>query len=64
MVGHHRETGQNVLEVGVGIEAAPAAALDDGVEDGSSLPGSGFSHEQPDGMTFGKPADALRVRPV
>ena len=51
--GHGREEGEDVLEVGVGIDASAAAAFDDGVEDGSTLPGSGFAHKQPVALTDG-----------
>lgn len=46
-VGHRGEPGEHVVEVGVGIDAAAAATLDDGVEDGAALAGIGIAEEQP-----------------
>jgi hypothetical protein len=37
---------QDVVEVGQGIKAAAAGALDEGVEDGRGLPGFGIADEQ------------------
>ena len=38
-VGHGGQPGEHVPEVGERIEAAPSAALDDGVDDGAVLAG-------------------------
>ena len=46
-VGQVREAGEHVAQVGVGIEAAAAAAFDEAGEDGSALAGSGFADEEP-----------------
>lgn len=45
-VGHRGQPGQHVTEIGKWVEAAPTA-LDDGVDDGSALTGSGFADEEP-----------------
>lgn len=37
MVGQRRKAGEDVPEVGIGIEATAAAAFDDGVEDGAAV---------------------------
>lgn len=47
MVGHRGEAGEDVPEVGVGIKAAAAAALDDGVEDGAAVAGGVGTDEEP-----------------
>lgn len=47
VVGHGGQTIQNVPEVGQGVEAAPATALDDGIDHGTALPGAGLAYEQP-----------------
>src|SRR5580658_8628636 len=41
------QPGQHVFEVSVGIDVAPPAAFDEGVDDGASLTGSGFSDKEP-----------------
>ena len=46
-VGHRGEPGEHVAQVGVGIDAAAAATLDNGVEDGAALAGIGIAQEQP-----------------
>ena len=46
-VGHRGEPGEHVTQVGVGIDAAAAATLDDGVKDGAALAGIGIAQEQP-----------------
>ena len=46
-VGRGGEAGEDVAEIGVGIEAAAAAAFHDGVENGSALAGFGGAEEEP-----------------
>jgi len=37
--GHRRQPGEDFAQVGEGINAAPPAAFDDGVDGGAALPG-------------------------
>ena len=46
-VGHRRQAGEDVPEIGERIEAAPSAALDDGVDDGAAGARLGFADEEP-----------------
>ena len=46
-VGHRGEPGEDVAQVGVGIDAAAAATLDNSVEDGAALAGVGIAEKQP-----------------
>ena len=46
-VGHEWQPGEQVAQVGVRIDAARAATLDDGVEDGAALAGIGIAEEEP-----------------
>ena len=46
-VGHRGEPGEHVAQVGVGIDAAAAATLDNSVEDGAALAGIGIAEKQP-----------------
>ena len=46
-VGHRGKPGEHVAQVGVGIDAAAAATLDNGVKDGAALAGIGIAEEQP-----------------
>ena len=46
-VSHRGEPGEHVAQVGVGIDAAAAATLDNGVEDGAALAGIGIAQEEP-----------------
>lgn len=46
-VGQVREAGEDVPQVGMGIEAAAAAAFDEAVKDGSALAGFGVADEEP-----------------
>ncbi len=46
-VGHRRQAGEDVLEIGIGIEATAAAGLDDGMEDGAAVPGGFRNREEP-----------------
>jgi hypothetical protein len=41
------QSGEDVAQIRIRIETAPAATLNDGVEDGASFPGLGFADEQP-----------------
>jgi hypothetical protein len=45
-VGGVRKPGEDVAQIGLGIDAATAAAFDDGIKDGGALPGLGFADEQ------------------
>ena len=45
-VGHRGKPGEHVAQVGVGIDAAAAATLDDGVEDGAAFAGIGIAEEE------------------
>jgi hypothetical protein len=42
VVGHVGQTREHIAQIGVGVQAAPAAALDNGVDDGTPLTGTGF----------------------
>ena len=42
MVGRFGQTGENVAEIGVGIEVSPPAAFDEAIEDGAALAPSSF----------------------
>ena len=46
-VGHRGEPGEDIAQVGVGIDAAAAATLDNSVEDGAALAGIGIAEKQP-----------------
>ena len=46
-VGHEWQPGEHVAQVGVRIDAAGAATLDDGVEDGAAFAGIGIAEEEP-----------------
>ena len=46
-VGGRRQTREDIAQVSEGIDSAPAAAFDDGVEDGAAFPGLCFTDEQP-----------------
>jgi len=46
-VGHAWQSGQNFAEIRVGIEAASAAAFDDGVNDGAAFARFGLADEEP-----------------
>lgn len=45
--GHLWQAREDGAQVGVGIEAAPPAAFDDGVDDGAALAGFGVADEEP-----------------
>ena len=47
MVGHGRQAGEQVPDVGQGIDAAALAGDDDRVDDGGTLAGLGMSDEEP-----------------
>ena len=57
--GHLRQTGEHFTQVGQRIEAAPPAALDDGVEDGSAFSGLSFANEEPVFLAEGGGADGV-----
>ena len=46
-VGRRGQPGEHVAQVGERVEAAAAAAFDDGVEDGAAFAGLGFADEEP-----------------
>ena len=46
-VGHVRQTGENIPQIGIRIDSASAAAFNDRVNDGSPFSGIGFADEQP-----------------
>ena len=46
-VGHRGKPGEDVAQIGVGIDAAAAATLDNSVEDGAALAGVGIAEKQP-----------------
>ncbi len=57
--GHLGKAGEHVAQVGQRIEVTAAAALDDGLEDGSALAGGGSSDEQPVLLADGGVADGV-----
>ena len=46
-VSHRGEPGEHVAQVGVGIDAAATATLDNGVKDGAAVAGIGIAEKQP-----------------
>ena len=46
-VGGRWQSGQDIAQVGLGVDAPAAATLDERVDDGAALPGVGVSDEQP-----------------
>lgn len=56
---HAGEAGEHVAQVGERVYASAAAAFDDGVEDGSALPGVGGSDEHPVFLADGGGADGV-----
>lgn len=46
-VGHRRQAGQDILEIGIRIDSPPTATRDDFIQDHAAFPGPGFSEEQP-----------------
>ncbi len=59
MIGQMWEAGENVAQVGVGIDISAAAAFDDGVDDRATLTGTGFTDEEPVLFTDGGGADGI-----
>jgi len=59
MIGHAGQTCQHLAQVSVGIKASAAAAFDDGVEDGSTVSGSGFADEEPVLFAQGRGANGV-----
>lgn len=53
------ETGEDVAEVGVGIDVSAAAAFDDGVDDRAALAGTCFADEEPVFLAEGGRADGI-----
>jgi len=58
-VGHRRQAGEDITEVGERIDTAKAATFDDGVEDGTTLTGLSFNKEEVIFPTCGSRADAV-----
>ena len=46
-VGHVRQAGEDIFQVGVGIEVTTATAFKDGIDNGPPFTGFSFSGEQP-----------------
>ena len=44
-VGHRRQAGQDIIEIGIWIDSPPTATLDHCVQDRAAFPGSGFPEE-------------------
>ena len=59
MVGHARQTCQNLAQVSVGINASAAAAFDEGVENGPAFSGFGFADKEPVLLAQGRRADGV-----
>ena len=58
-VGGGGQPGEHMAQIGVRIESATSAALDDGVEDGAAFPGLGFANEQPVFLSEGGGPDGI-----
>ena len=41
------ESREHIAQVGIGVNAAPTATLDDGVDHGAALTGIRFAHKEP-----------------
>jgi len=63
-VGHRRQAGEDVPEIGERIEAAPPAAFDDGVDDGAAVARLGFTDEEPVLLADGGGPDGVFVEVV
>ena len=59
LVGHGGETLEDVGEVGLGVVAVAAGALDQGVNDGAALAGGFAADEEPVFLADGGGADAI-----
>jgi hypothetical protein len=46
-IGHRGQAREDILKVTEGINAAPPAVFDDGVDDGAAFTGCGLAYEQP-----------------
>ena len=46
-VGRMGQPGEDMAQIGIGIDSTTAAAFDDSVEDGAAFSGFGFTDEQP-----------------
>ena len=57
--GHLRQAREHVAQVGLWVDAAAAAALDEGVEDGSAMAGLGLADEQPVLLPHGRGTDGV-----
>ena len=58
-VGRAGQPGEDVAQVGEGIDSATAAAFDDGVQDGAAFSGLGFADEQPVFLAEGRGANGI-----
>ena len=58
-VGGVRQPGEDVAQIGLGVDAATAAAFDDGIKDSAALTGFGFADELP--VLFSKGSWADRI---
>ena len=58
-VGHVRQTGEHVAEVGVRIEMPATAAFNDRVEDRAAFARVGFADEQPVFLPDGRWSDCV-----
>ena len=59
MIGHLRQSGEDVAKIGTWINASAAAGFDDGVDDRSALAGSRFSDEEPVFLSNGGGANGV-----
>ena len=59
VIGQMWETGENVTEIGVGIDVSAAAAFDDSVDDRAALAGTGFADEEPVFLSNGGGANGI-----
>jgi hypothetical protein len=53
------EAGEDVAQVGVGIDVSAAAAFDDSVDDRAALAGAGFAAEKPVFLSEGGGANGI-----
>ena len=47
MVGHAREAGDDIAQVGVGVESPAPATFDDGINNGAAFARFGLADEEP-----------------
>lgn len=58
-VGGGGQFGQHIAQVSVRIQTTPAAAFDEGVEDGAAFSGLGLAEEQPILFAQGRGPDGI-----